>query len=458
MKSRNLDLTKGSIWGRLCLFFLPILAGSMFQQLYTTADAVIVGQFAGKEGLAAIDSVYSFLKLPVNFLTGLSAGAAILLSQFFGAGEKERFFRYARTAIGFTAAAGLLFSAAGFLFSPSFLKWLQVPEGILPMSLAYVQIYFGGFIFSMIYNLSAGILRAMGNSRTPLFILLISGGANVLLDLAFVAKMGHGTAGAALATAMAQALSALLALRQLAKSGVRFSIFPPRFKPDVSALREILLLGLPIGLQSSLYPIANMMMQSSINAFGTNAIAAWALCGKLDFIIWLAADSMADAVSTFSAQNFGAGQFKRIRRGVWVGLGLGFGIISAAGAVLFFWCEPLGVLFLGAGSGDVIPLAGTLMRFMAPFYAAYVPGVILSGAVRGTGETFRPMLLTLCGTCASRILWVLLAVPRFQALEAVIAGFPMSWMLNSLIFAVFYAIFLKKRLPAKKPGAGNSGM
>lgn len=442
MRDKSLDMTRGVIWKNLLVFFLPILAGNFFQQFYTTADAVIVGQFVGKNGLAAVDSVYSLLKLPVNFFVGLSGGAAIIVSQLFGAGKKRELLDAVHTVVAFDLAGGALLSVIGAATAPACLRWLDVPEDIFPLTLSYVRIYYAGFVFSMLYNIGAGILQAVGNSQTPFCVLVVSGGVNVVLDLIFVGLFRWGVSGAALATAAAQMVSALLALNALnGKNGVEgFSVRQARFHRP--ALRAIVCLGLPVGLQSSLYPVANMMIQGAINGTGTNNIAAWALCGKLDFMIWLAADSLAAAISTFVAQNYGAGQFARVRRGVLVGTGMTASLVAA----LYLWNEPLGGLFVNPSDHDVIPIMAKLMRFLSPLYFVYVFGEALSAAIRGAGETLRPMLLTLIATCASRVLWILFVVPRSRGLITIVASYPVSWALTAVSFAVYYRIFAGKRL------------
>ena len=446
MRDKKRDMTRGVIWKNLLVFFLPILAGNFFQQFYTTADAVIVGQFVGKNGLAAVDSVYSLLKLPVNFFVGLSGGAAIIVSQLFGAGKKRELLDAVHTVVAFGLAGGAVLSVLGVATAPVCLRWLDVPEDIFPSALSYVRIYYAGFVFSMLYNIGAGVLRAVGNSQTTFCVLVVSGGVNVGLDLLFVGLFRWGVSGAALATAAAQMLSALLALNALnEKNGVEgFSVRRARFHRP--ALRAIVCLGLPVGLQSSLYPVANMMIQGAVNRTGTNNIAAWALCGKLDFMIWLAADSLAAAISTFVAQNYGAGQFARARRGVLVGTGMTASLVAVLGAALYLWNEPLGRLFVNPSDHDVIPIMAQLMRFLSPLYFVYVFGEAFSAAIRGAGETLRPMLLTLIATCTSRVLWILFVVPRSRGLITIVASYPVSWALTAVSFAVYYRIFAGKRL------------
>jgi putative MATE family efflux protein len=289
---------------------------------------------------------------------------------------------------------------------------------------------------SMAYNIGAGILRAVGNSKTPFYILIVSGAANAALDLLFVGLFRWHVTGAAFATVLSQLLSAVLVFIVLLRTNLPCALAPSMIRFHSSELKKIIRLGLPIGIQSSLYPIANMTIQSNINQFGTNSIAAWAVCGKLDFLIWLVVDSLGAALSTFAAQNFGARHYSRVKRGMHICAGMSLLLVLGISAVLYVWCEPLGRLFIN--NNDVIAISTGLMRFLSPFYFLYIGGEILSAAIRGTGETFRPMLLTLTGTCACRILWIFFAVPRHPTLVMVIWSYPVSWLVTSLLFLGFY--------------------
>lgn len=435
MKKRAsaIDFTTGSTWKSLLLYFLPVLAGGLFQQLYATVDAVILGQFAGKAGLAAIDSIYNLLKLPVNFFTGLSAGAAIIISQCFGAKEEDALSKAVHTAVAFSMTGGLVLSTVCVAAAPLGLRLMSVPNDVYPLALGYVQIYFAGLAVSMVYNICAGILRAVGDSRTPFCILAVSGAANVGLDLLFVAAWGMSAPGAALATVLAQGLSAALALMVLTRRQAAYRLSPGRLRFDRAVLGKIFTIGLPMALQSVLYPISNMTVQAAVNQTGTDNIVAWALCGKLDFLIWLAADS-------FVAQNYGAGQGERCRKGVRIGLGMTLAVIIFISAILFLWSEPLGRLILNPTDAPIAGVTGRLMRLMAPLYFLYVFGEVFAGAIRGQGESLRPMVITLLGTCATRVLWIWL-VPHNHQLLAILAVYPVSWAVTSLAFTIYYHLF-----------------
>ena len=284
---------------------------------------------------------------------GLSAGTTILISQFFGARDNSSLSKAVHTGICFALAGGLALSVLGFLVAPLCLKAMEVPRELFGGSLSYVRILFGGFALSMLYNVGAGILRAVGDSRTPFYVLIVAGGANVVLDLVFVAIFKMNAPGAALATVLAQGLSAVLVLRVLLRTRAPYRVSGAEFRVDKAMLHSICRIGLPVGLQSALYPVANMVVQSGINRTGTDNIAAWALCGKLDFMIWLIADSLSEAVATFVAQNHGAGKYARTRYGVRVGLFMTVGFIALISAALFFGSVSLGRLLINPADLDL---------------------------------------------------------------------------------------------------------
>jgi putative MATE family efflux protein len=448
LRGKKYNLTEGIIWQKLILYCLPILGGNLFQQLYITTDAIIIGRFAGKDALASIDAIYNLTKLPVNFFTGLSTGATIIISQYLGARDNIKLSLAVHTAMAFAFTGGLILSAAGIFLTPVCLRLLQIPDAIFAYTLSYGRIYFAGMAVSMTYNIGAGILRAVGNSKTPFYILIAASTANVFLDLLFIAIFRWHTMGAALATVLSQLLSAVLVIAVLLRTPLVCRIRWKKIRFHKPILQRIFLLGLPMGFQSSLYPVANMTIQSNINFFGINSIAAWAVCGKLDFLIWLIVDSLGSAISTFTAQNFGARLYGRIKSGVRVCLGISLICVLAISAVLYLKCRLLGRLFIE--DNEVIELSAGIIRFLAPLYVFYIGGEILSGSINGMGETFKSMVLTLLGICACRILWILFALPLRRTLNMVILSYPVSWIVTSILFVILYQILKRKKLSPDK--------
>ena len=300
---KNNDLTEGKIWKVMLNFVLPIFLGTLFQSLYTTIDAIIIGRFAGKDAFAAIESVLSFQRLPVSFFIGLSSGATIIISQYFGAKKKEEVSKASHTAILFAIVGGLLLSVLSCILSPFFIKLIKVPNEIFYQAQIYTIICFSGIVFSMVYNIGSGILRALGDSKTPFYILILSNILNITFDLILVIAFKLGVIGVGFATLKLDC-----------------KIYINRIRFYKKYLKEIFRLGLPIGIQSIIYPIANTTIQSNINIFGVSSIAAWAVCGKLDFLIWAVSEAFSIAISTFVAQNYGAKKHQRARIGIVVAL------------------------------------------------------------------------------------------------------------------------------------------
>lgn len=445
-KSKGLDFTEGVIWKKLVIFVIPILIGNMFQQLYMTVDAIVVGQFTGKVGLAAIDAVNSLIRLPTNFFVGLSTGATIIISQYFGRKDKQELSKAVHTAIAFAFAAGTILSVIGNLFAPVFLRLLDVPTDIFREALIYTRVVFGGMMVSLTYNIGSGILRAMGDSQSPLKFLVVASLLNVVLDIIFVGPFGWGVGGAAFATLISQFVSAVLTLRLLVRTDMDCKLYVNRIKFYRDTLRRIFTMGLPIGLQSSVYPIANLIIQTSVNGMGTNVIASWALSTKLDFPIWIFMDSLGAAVSTFAAQNYGANKNDRVKKGVNIGLAITLAIIIGYSIVLYFASPTLAKLFISKKDYDVIPLTIQFVRFLAPTYFFFVFSEILSGGIRATGDTFTPMVLTLTGTFAVRMLWMFTVVPRYRTPMVVVASYPISWVVTALLVTSYYLYFKKRKL------------
>lgn len=435
---RNSNLTEGIIWKALIVFTLPILVGNFFQHLYTTADAVIVGRFTGKEGLAAIDSIFSLLKLPVNLFSGLSAGSSIIISQLYGAKKYTELSKTMHTALVLTFIFGTLLSAIGVLSAPALLVMMGVPSDIFNATLVYARIYFGGMVISLFYNIAAGLLRAMGNAQTPFYALAVSSGINVVLDIVFVGVFKWGIGGAAFATVLSQLCSASILFVTLAKKDSVCPLHISKFKLYGTAAVGIAKLGIPIGLQSVLFPAANMIIQARVNGTGTAHIAAWALCGKLDFLIWISLEAMATAISTFVAQNYGAKKHERVKSGVRTALLMSAVVIGILSAILYLWCVPLGKLFISAEDYGILSITERLMHLLAPFYTVFVIAEILSAAMYGIGETFKPMIITLLGVCAFRIVWIWYVVPYYPSIEVIVWAFPASWILTSGVFTVAY--------------------
>lgn len=442
-EKKALDLTQGTIWKVLAAFILPIIAGSLIQQLYTTVDAVIVGRFVGKEGLAAVDSVGTLFKFPINFLNGMSAGATIIVSRFFGQKNDDELDCTIHTAYTIALILGILCSAAGVIFAPLLLKLMAVPEDIYGITLVYVRIYFAGLWTVTLYNMISGVIRAFGDSKSPLYILILCCVINVAGDLLLVGVLKMGVAGAAIATIGAQTISAVLAMRILAHKHTHCHqhIWQIKFCREHTGI--MLKLGLPLAFQAILFPIANSIVQANVNTMGTDQIAAWAVCAKLDLVIWLIADAMSPALSTYVAQNLGAKKTHRVSQGVFIGTVSSVIAVGLISALLFLFAGPLGDLFVSKADAAVLrPYVVCYMRLMAPFYVFYAVAEAFSGACCGLGDTVRPMITTLICTCGLRVAAILFVLPRFRSMETIVWIYIASWIVTGISFAV---MFLYKR-------------
>ena len=438
---KNVNLTEGKIWKVILRFILPIFLGTLFQSLYNTIDAIIVGRFAGKEAVAAIESVLNFHRLPISFFVGLSSGATIIISQYFGANKKEEVSKASHTAILFAMFGGLLLSILSCVFSPFFVKLIKVPEEILWQAQIYTIICFSGIVASMIYNIGSGILRALGDSKTPFYILILSNILNIVLDLILVIVFKLGVVGVGVATLISEIVSAILIFIMLIKTNLDCKIYIKKLYFHKKYIKEIFRLGLPIGIQSVLYPISNTIIQSNINVFGIDSIAAWSISGKLDFLIWTVSDAFSIAVSTFVAQNYGAEKHQRARDGIKVALFMSIAVIFMISFTLYFYNKPLSYFLID--DKEIVDLTSEVIHIIAPFYFMYVIGDVLSGAIKGIGNTLHPMIINIFGICVCRILWIFLIVPLNPTFFMVLYGFIVSWIITALIY-IIYVVYKRK--------------
>lgn len=440
------SLTENNIGRALLFFVLPIIAGSLIQQLYTTVDAVIVGQFTGKTGLAAIDSVYTLFKFPINFMNGLAAGATIIVSGYFGAKEKERLCCAVRNALLVAFFLGIICSFVGVALTPWLLDVMSVPEEIQGDSLVYCRIYFAGLWAMILYNMMAGILRAFGDSKRPLYVLIICAAVNVVGDFLLVGVFHTGVGGAAAATVLSQAVSAALLWMLLTKADfLEGTLEFSKMKVCKEHMVMMIQKGFPLALQSMLFPVANSIVQASVNTMGTDSIAAWGICDKLDLLIWLVADSMGPALTTYTAQNIGAGKQHRAKMGALVGTGISVLAVGLISVVLYFCSGVIGPWFIAKKDVDaLIPLVVRYMRMMAPFFVFYAVAEAYSGACCGLGETLAPMITTLLTICLSRVVGILAVLPKFGTMECIVRIYIASWILAGCSFVVLYSVKERK--------------
>lgn len=438
MKRRPVEngITEGVIWKQILAFFFPILIGTFFQQLYNTVDTIIVGQYVGKQALAAVGTTGTLINLLVGFFVGLSSGATVVISQFFGAGDGKNVSKAVHTAIALALAGGVLLTVAGLLTSRVSLELLGVPEEIMDGALTYINIYYAGVIACLIYNVGTGILRAIGDSKMPLYVLIVCCLVNIVLDLLFVVAFHWDVLGVALATVLSQVVSAVLIMIRLlfTRESYRVELRHIRFHREV--LKNVVRIGLPSGAQSVLYSVSNLLIQASINSFGTDAIAAWAAIGKIDGFIWMVMSAFGISITTFAGQNFGAGKYDRVKKGTRTCLLMALGSTIFLSVIVFFFGGSL--LHFFTADETVIAIGRDFFHVLAPSYFTYVFIEIFSGTIRGAGEALQPMLITCFGVCGLRILWVVLAVPLYPTMQMVAMNYPVTWVVTALVFIVYY--------------------
>ncbi len=438
-------ITEGVIWKQLLLFFFPILFGTLFQQLYNAADAVIVGRFVGKEALSAVGGgTGTVINLLVGFFVGLSGGASVVISQYYGARKAELVEYAVHTAIAFCILGGFVLMVGGILTAPAILTAMDTPADVLDPSILYIRIYYVGTIGNLIYNVGAGILRAVGDSRRPLYFLIASCFANILLDLLLIVCFDLGVAGAGIATICSQALSAVLVILVLVRVKDMHRLDLHKIRIDRKMLHRIVQIGFPAGLQSVMYSLSNIIIQAAINGLGTDTVAAWTVYGKMDALFWMTISSFGIAITTFAGQNYGAGKMERVRKGISTCLAMCFASTIVISILLNIGGYFLYSLF--TSDPEVLRIGMQIVHFLVPTFFTYVCVEVLSGALRGVGDCWIPTLICLSGICLIRVLWIMLAVPQRPDIYTMTFSYPLTWTITSVLFIVYYCFFSKIRV------------
>jgi len=430
------NITEGIIWKQLLSFFFPILLGTFFQQMYNTVDTIIVGRFVGTEALAAVGSTGALISLLNGFCIGLGSGATVLVSQFFGANDLQGVKKALHTGIGLSLVLGLLISFCGLSFGPQILQLMKTPDDCLDGAILYSRIFFSGAVASMLYNMGAGILRAMGDSKRPMIFLVITCFVNIFLDIFCVVVLNMGIAGAAAATVLSQIVSAVLVMWVLLRLPGEYALRLSHIHMDPVHLKRILHVGVPAGLQFVTFDLANLLIQSGINSFGSATIAAFTAYAKADMLTWMLSGAFGVAITTFVGQNYGAQKYDRIYKSVRICLGMGVALIGfCSGVIILFRHFILGIF---SADPEVIRLGAWLMLWVVPFNVIFVPVEIFAGAMRGTGYSAVPTAITSVCVCLFRVLWLFTVVSRFHTLEMLMLCYPISWILADIAFVVTY--------------------
>ena len=429
-------MTEGKISKKIALFALPIFLGNLFQQLYNIADSLVVGNVLGKDALAAVASSGSLIFLMVGFLNGIFVGAGVIISRYLGAKNHKDLTVAVHTTVAFGLITGILVTAIGMGLSPILLKMMGTPQDVLPNSILYFRLYFAGGIAMSMYNTCVGIFQAVGDSRHPLYYLIISAITNVILDILFVAVFDFGIAGAAIATTISQFISAALSFVKLMRVDGVHKIYLRKIRINRNMLGSILRLGIPTGVQNSVIGFANVIVQSNINKFGSVAMAGCGSYSKLEGFAFLPITSFSVALTTFISQNLGAREYERVKKGARFGILTGVFLAEAVGVLLWIFAPILIRIF--NNQADVIEFGVMQMRTEALFYCLLSLSHCLAGILRGAGRSTVSMITMLICWCAIRISYITIMVKLIPDIRVIFWAYPLTWFLSSIIFFIYY--------------------
>lgn len=442
-KLRESSMVEGVIWKQMLGFFFPILLGTFFQQLYNTADALLVGRILGESALAAVGGSAGIITMTVvGFFMGLTSGASIIAAQMLGARDRESVNDSIHTIYAFSLISGVLLTVAGIALTEKMLLWLNTPAALMEGSIEYLWIYFAGLVFVLIYNTGASILRSLGDASHPFWYLVVCCLINVVLDYVLIVYGNMGIAGAAAATVAAQAISAILVTVRLLRFSDVCDFRLKKIRINGPMMKRELLLGLPGGIQSAMYCISGLITTAALNGFGETAVASWTAYSKFDALFWMISGAMGVTITTFVGQNFGAGKMDRIHRGVKI-MNWAYVFVAVFSSALFIVLRvPLFRIFVG--SEEAIAIGCRMLILITPFYILNIFIENYSGALRGMGDTVAPMMISIFGVCIFRIIYLGILMPMHQSLDVLCIMYPVSWALTNLMYWVYYTVRMRK--------------
>lgn len=435
-------LTEGKPWKVLVSFAFPIFLSQLFQQLYNTADSFIVGNYLGKEALAAVNSSGSLIYLLISFFVGASMGAGVVISRYFGAGDLDRVSKAVHTNIIFSLICGIVLSVFGVTMTPHILRWMGVPDDVMPNSVAYLRYYFFGCVPVVMYNSMKGVMNAVGDSKRPLYYLIVSSVLNVILDWLFVGVFGLGVEWAAIATVISQTTSAILCLIQLMRKGTVYRLEWKKLRIDLPSLKQIVRYGLPTGVQNSVIGFANVLVQTNINSFGKLAMAACGAYSRIEGFVFLPIMSMSMALTSYIGQNLGAKEYDRAKQGARFGILTSIILAELIGVVLFFF----GGFFISTFISDadpnavaeIIAIGARQCRVESLFFFLLAFSHAVAGVCRGAGKAIVPMIIMLAIWCVIRIIYITVAMSIRHEIILLFAAYPLTWFLSSVIYFIYY--------------------
>lgn len=439
-KADHVIMTEGVIWKQLLAFSMPLLIGNLFQQLYNTADSIVVGNFVGSDALAAVGSSNSLINLIIGMSMGIGTGAGVIISQYYGAKEDQKLHWAVHTSIALSLVGGVLLTILGVILTPVLLIWMGTPTEVLPSAISFLRIFFLGSVFNLLYNMGAGILRAVGDSKRPLYYLCVSSVVNIVLDLVFVVGFHMGTAGAGFATVIAQAVSSVLVVMALMRTKESHRLILSMIRIDKRMMKRILKLGIPSGIQQSIISLSNVVVQANVNSYGAAAMAGFGAYSKIDGFAMLPLQSFCMAATTFTGQNIGAGKWKRVKQGMVQGIIISFIYTILISIILFLDAERILAIF--SPDKSVIAYGNSTMLILLPFYWTLAIHQILMGSIRGSGRTVVSMLIGVGNMCILRMIYINLLVPFFPSFEAVMWCYPITWI-TTMIMDLIYSLKAK---------------
>ena len=434
-RTSTLDFTHGSLGKKILIFSFPLFLGNLFQQLYNAADSLIVGNTLGAKALASVASSGSLIFMMVGFFNGLAIGAGVVISKYFGAGNRERLRKAIHTDLAFGLAAGLFLTVFGVLMTPAILRWMRTPADIMQGSVTYFRIYSFGILFCVMYNITMGIMNATGDSRHPLIYLMISSAANIVLDLFFIKVLHWGVGGAAAATTIGQALSFILCMIRLIRTNEVYKVYIREIRFDIPLLKEIVRYGLPSGIQNSVIAIANVFVQSNYNTFSSVAVAGIGAYMKIEGFAFIPINAFVAAITTCIGQNLGAGEHQRAKQGARFGIIVCMALAETIGLIEFAFAKYLIGLF--NSDPEVIAYGVRQIRVESLFYCLLALSHSIAGVMRGAGKAKVPMFVMLGVWCIFRVLYISVAMSISHTVELVFAAYPITWTISSIIFLIY---------------------
>lgn len=431
-------MTEGVIWKQLILYSIPLLIGNLFQQLYNTVDSVVVGRYIGSSALAAVGASAPVLNLIIGMFMGISVGSGVIISQYYGAKDEQKMSWAIHTSIALSIIGGILLTIVGVVLSPTILRLMKTPDAVMVNSVLYFRILFMGSLFNLLYNMGAGMLQAVGDSKRPLYYLCISSVINIVLDILFVSRFHMGVDGVAYATIISQFVSMALTMVTLMRADDIYRLSIKKIKIDFRMMKRVLSLGLPSGVQQSVVSLSNVIVQTNINMYGAMAMAGFGAYNMIEGFVVLPMMSFCMTATTFTGQNIGAGKPERVKQGMKQGMIICLIYTVIISIVLFFKVE--NVLRIFSEEEGVVYYGNLAMLIMVPFYTVLSIHQILMGTLRGAGKSMQSMLISVGNMCVIRMLYIHFAVPYFPSYEAVMWGYPITWT----TMVIMDYIYLKK--------------